>query len=943
MNAIIERINEIGGGFVEFALPMLIQSGVLILILLLVDLLLRKRVRAVFRYWIWMLVLVKLVLPTSLSSPVSVGRWFGDKLAYVDVNPAPEPLPEADVAPAPAPAPVPEIPPIVDLPPRIEAVRHTPEVVPAEPTIQRAEPAAAEPTGPPPPPAPAMPPLSWRGAAFLAWLGVLTIMALLLGQRALFVRRLVAQAGRANNSMAETLADCRGRMAVKAKVGLKVSGGAASPAVCGLLRPVILVPENLTPSLGSSELRVVLLHELAHIKRSDLWVNFAQTLLQIFYFYNPLLWLANAMIRRSREQAVDEMVLVAMGEKARQYPQTLVNVAKLAFKRPALSLRLIGVVESKSALTGRIKHILSRPIPKSAKLGIVGLLAVVIAAVFLLPMAKSELADRDLLIKFSDCLPGPVKTVGPGDKATWSTSYNVTFTEGEELFVVAELYQAGKPMRVLGRKVFRGSTDLERLSVHLTRAYGNEAKTVLMHSAKVQLGGQILDIPEFTVEADRFHYGEGWGRYGGLDLRRKRHQRTGREYARLENLFNWFNGSGGDPKEGQVYFWIPGRRINQTPSHHHIRFKMAPLSQLKHLTGYATAGRQGLDGKPIPDYLPEEQAAEMAEQYFMKLTMPLPELTAHKYYKVGDPIQIYVQERGSGKWKPTLGEIDHDGDVSPMFFLIDGREYASRTGFGPFGSGGHTLHLPGELYVDSGSFRLSPGRHTVAYGWKNLDVVNPDEPERAVHYDTLATDVVEFEVVEELPADYYFEVYEDGWEDILRRSIETPFTDDMKKYHISGPLLALQVGSLPFDIAFEIYAQAEGSEDTMAPDSRAVKGSRNAAPADSALLRPGIRDRMGGVREIRPIRGEPPPGLYSRYSRPEHAPLRRYGEGRQTRRSRSSKRTLERRCKRSLAVARRIRIGLESRRRRHPANKSGFERKNALAAGGKCQPEPGSR
>ena len=64
------------------------------------------------------------------------------------------------------------------------------------------------------------------------------------------------------------------------------------------------------------------------------------------------------MIRRIREQAVDEMVQVAMGNKAQDYPETLVNVAKLAFERPALALRFIGVVESRSQLQTRIKKML---------------------------------------------------------------------------------------------------------------------------------------------------------------------------------------------------------------------------------------------------------------------------------------------------------------------------------------------------------------------------------------------------------------------------------------------------------------------------------------------------------------------------------------------------------------------------------------------------------
>jgi hypothetical protein len=115
-----------------------------------------------------------------------------------------------------------------------------------------------------------------------------------------------------------------------------------------------------------------------------------QTVLQIVYFYNPLLWLANAMIRRVREQAVDEMVMVAMGETAQQYPDTLINVARMSLSRPALGLRLIGIVESKDSLTGRIKHILNRPFPKSAKVGIVGFAVLAIMAAVLLPMARAK-------------------------------------------------------------------------------------------------------------------------------------------------------------------------------------------------------------------------------------------------------------------------------------------------------------------------------------------------------------------------------------------------------------------------------------------------------------------------------------------------------------------------------------------------------------------------
>jgi beta-lactamase regulating signal transducer with metallopeptidase domain/tetratricopeptide (TPR) repeat protein len=424
MNTILEQINSAGLVFVEFAVPMLIQSAVLILVLLLADLLLRKKVRAVFRYWLWMLVLLKLVLPTTLSSPVSLGSRFGDELAGIKVS---------DVG-------------IVAQPVNLQQITETAAVksmplADTKPTVTHPSGAKLEVAGPPlAPPTP----LTWQGIVFLVWAAVVVAMGLLLLQRAIFVTGLVAQAQSPTQLMNDTFRFCCGQMGIKGKVSLKVSANTASPAVCGLFRPVILVPQNLALTLGSSRLRPVLLHELAHIRRGDLWINLVQTVLQIIYFYNPLLWLANSIIRRIREQAVDEAVQVAMGANASQYPQTLLDVAKIAFKRPALSLRLIGVVESKSALKGRIERMLNRPIPKSAKLSVLGLITLLIFAAVFLPMAKAKSKPPKFLIKgaVSDATTGrPVCGAKVGDDKyaegkQWTTtdangyySYNTWYEE----------------------------------------------------------------------------------------------------------------------------------------------------------------------------------------------------------------------------------------------------------------------------------------------------------------------------------------------------------------------------------------------------------------------------------------------------------------------------------------------------------------------------------
>ncbi|OHB66549.1 MAG: hypothetical protein A2Y76_05290 [Planctomycetes bacterium RBG_13_60_9] len=143
--------------------------------------------------------------------------------------------------------------------------------------------------------------------------------------------------------MDDILIYCRKRMGIRGRVRLRVGEKGTRPVVCGLFRPVIVVPRNLAPTLGSRHLRDVLFHELAHVKRHDLWVNLAQNILQVLYFYNPLLFVINAAIRRLREEAADETVLDTIGDADHSYAQRLADVETITLKDPPPNLHLIGV------------------------------------------------------------------------------------------------------------------------------------------------------------------------------------------------------------------------------------------------------------------------------------------------------------------------------------------------------------------------------------------------------------------------------------------------------------------------------------------------------------------------------------------------------------------------------------------------------------------------
>jgi beta-lactamase regulating signal transducer with metallopeptidase domain/tetratricopeptide (TPR) repeat protein len=236
------------------------------------------------------------------------------------------------------------------------------------------------------PAAPIKPRLALPACLFLAWLSVACGVGIWVTRRLRGIAGMIRQSVEAPEEARALLESARRQLGIKAAVPLRCAD-IGSPAICGVFRPVILIPRRLVDNLGVSELRSVLLHELAHYKRGDLWVSHAQILLQIFYWHNPLLWLANARIRRAREQAVDEMVLVEMGLEAPDYPMTLVRVAKLGLARPRAAIGLMGILEPGRGLTQRIFHIMNRPFPRSARIGAPGLAAVLLLALVALPMA----------------------------------------------------------------------------------------------------------------------------------------------------------------------------------------------------------------------------------------------------------------------------------------------------------------------------------------------------------------------------------------------------------------------------------------------------------------------------------------------------------------------------------------------------------------------------
>jgi beta-lactamase regulating signal transducer with metallopeptidase domain len=367
----IEQWNYWGAIFISFAKSMLWQSAVLIAVLALIDRIARKHLRAVTLYALWMLLLVKLMLPATFSLPTGIVR-----LAHLSritpisrINPI-SPIHNTHSTPAP---------PASFLAPASLDAFPTPTTQ-TRPLPSHSQPRKVSPT--------------LNAFLFLGWIAIAVVSISFLVVRWLQVRKLAARASKASRELEYLLNACRLELNLRRAITLRIADDNISLCLVGLLRLVILIPRHLSESLTATELRAILLHEAAHARRGDLYVSLAQSLLQIFYFYNPLLWWANSRIRALRELAVDEAVVVALGNQAVEYPSALVHVANLSRREPIIKVAAVGILEKPSHLGSRVRRLLDSPPPRSAKLGIGGLTAILILASILLPMAPAKASNQ---------------------------------------------------------------------------------------------------------------------------------------------------------------------------------------------------------------------------------------------------------------------------------------------------------------------------------------------------------------------------------------------------------------------------------------------------------------------------------------------------------------------------------------------------------------------
>jgi len=147
------------------------------------------------------------------------------------------------------------------------------------------------------------------------------------------VARAIARASAAPEAIHAMTREIAARLRLSRVPDIRLSDAVETPLVAGVLRPAIVVPANRFERLAADRQRMAVCHELAHIKRRDLWFGAAVAIAERLFFFHPLARLAAREYGFWREAACDAAVIEALGATPHDYGRLLLDLGVSAPRR----------------------------------------------------------------------------------------------------------------------------------------------------------------------------------------------------------------------------------------------------------------------------------------------------------------------------------------------------------------------------------------------------------------------------------------------------------------------------------------------------------------------------------------------------------------------------------------------------------------------------------
>jgi HEAT repeat protein/beta-lactamase regulating signal transducer with metallopeptidase domain len=239
--------------------------------------------------------------------------------------------------------------------------------------------------------APARPPMSWSAVLLMIWLAGAFVILGRLGAGILAVQWMSRRTERVIDApwlpQARSLA---AELGISPRVLFLRSSRASMPMAWGIFRPAVLMPADadLWPA---ERLRIVLLHELAHVKRRDCLTHMLAQISCACHWFNPLAWIAARHARTERERACDDLVLAA-GTRGPDYADQLIEIARVmrSGRFPAVLAGASLAMARRSELEGRLMAILDPSVPRAGVSRFRSAVATTVFALAVMPLASVQ-------------------------------------------------------------------------------------------------------------------------------------------------------------------------------------------------------------------------------------------------------------------------------------------------------------------------------------------------------------------------------------------------------------------------------------------------------------------------------------------------------------------------------------------------------------------------
>ena len=233
--------------------------------------------------------------------------------------------------------------------------------------------------------------IHWSEALLLAWVFGAVVMAIWFLFTQLVIRRVERSAVPAEGRLLDESERIKSRMGLRHDVRLLLSDRLRTAITAGVTKPVVILPSS-SAAWSRERVRLVLSHELAHVKRRDGWIELFAHVATTIHWFNPLVWIAVKQLRIERERDCDNAVLNS-GARPSEYASLLMDIAADlgSAARPAWE---VVTISQGSNLKDRLLCILNPSINRSTGSRRAATIAVILVFTLILPLSLSGIWEQ---------------------------------------------------------------------------------------------------------------------------------------------------------------------------------------------------------------------------------------------------------------------------------------------------------------------------------------------------------------------------------------------------------------------------------------------------------------------------------------------------------------------------------------------------------------------